>query len=44
MSISEAVSQQHVYDIDLEGQALGVKILIVFVRIHKIQALILHHT
>ena len=44
MSISEAVSQQHVYGIDLEGQALSVKTLIVFVRVYRIQALILRHS
>ena len=44
MSISEAVSQQHVYGIDLEGQALSAKTLIVFVRVYRIQALILRHS
>lgn len=44
MSISEAVSQQHVCSIDLDGQALSAKTLIVFVRVYRIQALILRHS
>lgn len=44
MSIPEAVSQQHVHGIDFEGQALNMKNLIVFVRVYRIQALILRHS
>ena len=44
MSVPQAVSQKHIHGIDFEEQALIMNTSIEFIRVYRIQALILRHS